>query len=235
MKMKKGMKTVDSTLKKIGLVLAGGGGKGAYQIGCWKALEELGIEIKEVSGTSVGGLNAALFTSGDLKKAENLWSNISRHMVFSIKSKNIFSLIIRLLFILGLPFFKKASWDRYKIRLRNYWAITISSAMGFTIFYGVMENLPKFLQYRGWYSYIIFFFSYIFIMFLWFFLWDWPKLGWFLCEKKNIFTLSNKPLEKTISNYIKFSKVKKMRFTCMPSTYNTDFYQSYLLPNARSI
>ena len=61
--------------KKIGLVLDGGGAKGAYQIGIWKALRETGLEryISCISGTSVGGLNAALFLQGELEKAENIW------------------------------------------------------------------------------------------------------------------------------------------------------------------
>ena len=53
---------------KIGLVLAGGGARGAYQIGIWKALRELNIDkhISVVSGTSIGALNAILFMQGDL-------------------------------------------------------------------------------------------------------------------------------------------------------------------------
>ena len=44
--------------KGIGLVLAGGGGRGAYHIGVWKALRDTGLEnyITAVSGSSVGGL-----------------------------------------------------------------------------------------------------------------------------------------------------------------------------------
>lgn len=68
---------------KIGLVLAGGGGKGAYEIGVWKALRELGIDkyIQVVSGTSIGALNAVLFTQGDLNKAEESWYSISRESI----------------------------------------------------------------------------------------------------------------------------------------------------------
>ncbi len=49
---------------EYGLVLAGGGGKGAYQVGAWKALWEYGIgqKVSCFSGASVGGLNAGLFT-----------------------------------------------------------------------------------------------------------------------------------------------------------------------------
>ena len=39
------------TEKEYGLVLEGGGARGAYQIGAWRALEEAGIKIKGVSGT----------------------------------------------------------------------------------------------------------------------------------------------------------------------------------------
>lgn len=58
-----------------GLVLAGGGGKGAYEIGAWKALRERkDLKISAVSGTSVGALNAALFCTGDFEMAENIWT-----------------------------------------------------------------------------------------------------------------------------------------------------------------
>lgn len=63
---------------EIGLVLCGGGGRGAYQIGVWKALRERGFDrnITAVSGTSVGALNAALFACGDLSLAENIWISL---------------------------------------------------------------------------------------------------------------------------------------------------------------
>lgn len=63
----------------IGLVFAGGGGKGAYQIGVWRAVRELQLEqyIAVVAGTSVGALNGALFLKGDLAFAEQLWGSIS--------------------------------------------------------------------------------------------------------------------------------------------------------------
>lgn len=64
--------------KDWGLVLAGGGAKGAYQIGVWRALREAGLEsrIGAVSGTSIGALNMALFVQGDLRKAEQLWASV---------------------------------------------------------------------------------------------------------------------------------------------------------------
>ena len=62
--------------KDWGLVLAGGGGKGAYEIGVWKALlEREDLHISAVSGTSVGALNAALFATGDFELAQAIWGN----------------------------------------------------------------------------------------------------------------------------------------------------------------
>ncbi len=64
--------------QEYGLVLAGGGGKGAYEVGVWKALEEYGLskKITVISGSSVGGLNAALFSCVTTSKAEELWKSM---------------------------------------------------------------------------------------------------------------------------------------------------------------
>lgn len=74
-------------MKKIGLVLAGGGGRGAYQIGVWKALREKGLDkyITSVSGASVGGLNAALFIQNDLEAAQYVWESISMKKILTPK------------------------------------------------------------------------------------------------------------------------------------------------------
>ena len=53
------MKLKIDAAKEYGVVLEGGGAKGAYQIGVWRALIEAGIRIRGLAGTSVGGLNAA--------------------------------------------------------------------------------------------------------------------------------------------------------------------------------
>lgn len=49
----------------IGLVLSGGGAKGAFQAGVWRAMCELGLaeRVEAVSGTSVGALNGAAFAA----------------------------------------------------------------------------------------------------------------------------------------------------------------------------
>ncbi len=70
-----------------GLVLGGGGGRGSYEIGVWKALEEYKdvIDIKAVSGSSVGALNAALYACGDLDKATQMWYDITNDRILSNK------------------------------------------------------------------------------------------------------------------------------------------------------
>lgn len=60
-------------LKKMGLALEGGGGKGAYQIGAFIALKELGYKFNMVAGTSIGSLNAAMIVQGDIELAKTLW------------------------------------------------------------------------------------------------------------------------------------------------------------------
>lgn len=58
-----------------GLVLEGGGTKGAYQIGAYKALRELGIEFKGVAGTSIGALNGAYIVQDNIEVLEDIWTN----------------------------------------------------------------------------------------------------------------------------------------------------------------
>ncbi len=85
-------------MQKIGLVFSGGGGKGAYEVGVWRAMEELGLakDIQAVSGTSVGALNAALFAQGDLHKAEQAWLSMSPSDILSIDLKSILEKLLRI-------------------------------------------------------------------------------------------------------------------------------------------
>lgn len=65
-----------TSAETLGLVLSGGGAKGAYEVGAWSALHEAGLceNIVAISGTSIGAVNAALFASWpDPKGAERLW------------------------------------------------------------------------------------------------------------------------------------------------------------------
>lgn len=59
-----------------GLVFAGGGVRGAYQAGVWKALLELRVKVGAVTGTSIGAVNAALFAQKSFETAYSLWRKV---------------------------------------------------------------------------------------------------------------------------------------------------------------
>lgn len=76
---------------KIGLVLAGGGGKGAYELGVWKALDELKLTkyITVFSGTSIGAFNSVLFAMNDMKKADELWEEVTMDKLVPISKSDL--------------------------------------------------------------------------------------------------------------------------------------------------
>ena len=72
--------------KGIGLVLSGGGGKGAYQVGVLKVLQEQGLldDVTAIAGASIGAVNAMLFAMGDIKIMYDAWKEIDMDTVFDI-------------------------------------------------------------------------------------------------------------------------------------------------------
>lgn len=60
-----------------GLVLGGGGARGSYQVGVWKALEQLDWKPGIITGTSVGSLNGAMLTAGKVEELEQLWLTLT--------------------------------------------------------------------------------------------------------------------------------------------------------------
>ena len=70
------------TSKTYAIALEGGGAKGAYEVGVWKALDEAGVKYNAVAGTSVGALNGAMMASRDLETALQLWQNVKFSNVF---------------------------------------------------------------------------------------------------------------------------------------------------------
>ena len=53
-----------SSRPKVGVVLGGGGAKGAAHIGALKYIEELGIPVDYVAGTSMGSIIGGLYAMG---------------------------------------------------------------------------------------------------------------------------------------------------------------------------
>ena len=62
---------------RYGLALAGGGVRGAFHIGVWRALRKMGVEICAAVGTSVGAINGALIALDEYDTAVKIWRNIS--------------------------------------------------------------------------------------------------------------------------------------------------------------
>lgn len=63
-----------------GLVLSGGGGKGAFQIGVWQVLIQTGFfdKVKAIAGSSIGAFNLALMAYGDYKMAHDIWYHMKQ-------------------------------------------------------------------------------------------------------------------------------------------------------------
>ncbi|MDL2216041.1 patatin-like phospholipase family protein [Ruminococcaceae bacterium OttesenSCG-928-N02] len=62
---------------KRALVFSGGGTRGSYEMGAWKALRELGYEFDIVVGASIGALNGAAYVQGDYDMAYELWQTLN--------------------------------------------------------------------------------------------------------------------------------------------------------------
>ena len=93
------------TSKTYAIALEGGGAKGAYEAGVWKALDEAGVKYNAVAGTSVGALNGAMMAARDLETAVNLWENVKFSQVFDAdddQMKKIYDKDLEGLDIVGL-------------------------------------------------------------------------------------------------------------------------------------
>lgn len=83
---------------KVGLVLSGGGAKGAYQVGVLKALRELDIRIDAVSGASIGALNGGVLASSPsldvaIERLEAVWERLSNESPLSMKAPGYLALL----------------------------------------------------------------------------------------------------------------------------------------------
>lgn len=73
--------------QKLGLVLEGGGVKGAYQIGALMAVRELLVEFDGVVGTSIGAINGAIYLEGGYPKLFDVWNEIKTNTVFDLSDE----------------------------------------------------------------------------------------------------------------------------------------------------
>ncbi|MDA3849801.1 MAG: patatin-like phospholipase family protein [Spirochaetaceae bacterium] len=66
------------------LVLSGGGAKGVYHIGVWRALQELDIKVDAFVGNSIGAIVAGFLAQGQYEELENLGKNIGLDFLLNI-------------------------------------------------------------------------------------------------------------------------------------------------------
>ncbi|MET3730692.1 patatin-like phospholipase family protein [Moheibacter stercoris] len=110
---------------KVGVVLSGGGAKGYAHIGALKKIEEAGIKIDFIGGTSIGAIVGGLYASGYSadELEEIMYSLDLTSMIMNEKSRRelpFFDKSYREKYILELPF------DNFKLGLPN----AISSGQG---------------------------------------------------------------------------------------------------------
>ena len=88
---------------KVGLVLSGGGAKGYAHIGALKVIEEAGVKIDYIGGTSIGAIIGALYASGysadELEKI--MYSLDLNALILNEKTRT------------ELPFFDKTYREKY--------------------------------------------------------------------------------------------------------------------------
>lgn len=87
------MKLQFDTGKTYAVALEGGGARGAYQVGAWRALAENGVKFNAVAGSSVGALNGAMMVMDDLALAEALWNNMTFSRVMDVDDREMKKLL----------------------------------------------------------------------------------------------------------------------------------------------
>ena len=115
----------------VGLVLSGGGGKGAYQIGVLRALKEEGKldAVSAVAGSSKGEVNAVLFAQDDYDRAYQTWDDINMGVLFDLDPAMIAQ---------GKIYFSRDEMNKLMNQYIDYDKIT---ACPMDIYCGVAEEL----------------------------------------------------------------------------------------------
>lgn len=78
---------------EVALILNGGGGKGAYQIGVLDALKENGLleNVTGISGSSIGAVNAFLFAMEDKVLMYKAWKDLDMFTLFDFDFEMLFN------------------------------------------------------------------------------------------------------------------------------------------------
>jgi hypothetical protein len=91
------------TLRR-GLVVQGGGAKGAFALGCMRALRDHGIEFSAVAGTSAGALCAIIWSTGRIDEGAELWKKIDHSGFFGRQPEGCGRRLLKVLCVVGKLF-----------------------------------------------------------------------------------------------------------------------------------
>ena len=107
--------------KKVGLVLSGGGAKGVAHIGVLKVLEEAGIPIDYIAGTSMGSIVGGLYAIGyDARCLDSL-----------VRVQNWPFLLSNRVYRYDLPFSEKEKDEKYLLSIPMLRSKLIQMPAGF--------------------------------------------------------------------------------------------------------
>lgn len=87
---------------KLGVVLSGGGAKGAYEAGFLKALSEFNIQPDAIAGTSIGALNGSLYSANVQTKevavlVDKIWKDLAKTPALQADKKKVFKNIVEVI------------------------------------------------------------------------------------------------------------------------------------------
>lgn len=120
------------------LVLGGGGAKGSYEVGVWKALNKLNMKFDIVTGVSIGSINGAFYAANEYKKCLKMWRTITTNDLFDVAigsklSKEDLQNLVKQMSTGGISFanaekFLKKNINEEKVRKSkiNYGLVTVS-------------------------------------------------------------------------------------------------------------
>ena len=99
---------------KTAVVLSGGGSKGSYQLGVWKALRDLHIKYDIITGTSIGAINGVLMCEKAYFKAWRIWRKLNLEYLFNKLPKSNKDFDVLKLF--GENFLKNGGMDIKRLK-----------------------------------------------------------------------------------------------------------------------
>ena len=119
--MRQRMDEIRKTRPTVALVLSGGGAKGAAHVGVIKRIEELGIPVDMVLGTSMGGLIGALYSLGyTSEQMDTIVSNIDWGWALSDKLSREFisyeDMKYKEKYMLSIPFYYEKDYFEAKVQ-----------------------------------------------------------------------------------------------------------------------